>query len=190
MNILKTQFFNGAECDKVFNYALKKREQLLTSGTEKYMVTTEKFDDYNFFSDNPEFIPKFVETVGEAYPELIWPIAVQAWCNLYENGYGINPHYHYGYPGYSYAANIFICGPTLPGITYFEPDSWETTIENKPGCMHVFPCNTWHAVPKNTSSEVRCTVGVTFHSYPAISPQILNGVALNTNPKIIILSHV
>jgi len=62
---------------------------------------------------------------------LEFPVAVQAWVNIYRKDQGIMWHTHGGTNGYSYSANVFLSGETEPGIYYsVNPDN-TFNVENE-----------------------------------------------------------
>ncbi len=130
-DILSCKFFSEEECQQVIQYIENKKKFLQDKKysnigkSEIYnsdsQITTTLFDKYNFFYDNPQYIDRFVDYISQIIPNLEFPIAVQSWVNMYEKGDGIKPHNHHGLTFHSFSANIFIGGPTDPGITYMEP---------------------------------------------------------------------
>jgi len=195
-DILSCQFFSEEECKEIIQYIKNKRkffqQQEYANLNESNVynsnsqITTTLFDKYNFFYDNPQYIDRFVDYLTQIIPNLQFPIAVQSWVNVYEKGDGIKPHSHHGLMFHSFAANIFIGGPTDPGITYMEP-GWKKTIKNQIGCMHIFDCSLWHTVPPNTSNEPRYSVGITIHSYEALTKELISGSCSNSNYRDIML---
>lgn len=194
--VLGCKFFSEKECEDIIMYLENKKDFLSKEYKQnlqhsdiydsKSQITTSSFNRYNFFLDNSQYTNRFVDCVSTILPSLKFPIGVQAWGNIYENGQGIKPHSHNGYNGYSFSANIFLGGPTTPGITYFEPD-WKKTVENKIGEMHLFNCGLWHMVPQNKSKEKRYSLGITLHSYEAITSDILGGACANAKYQDFIL---
>ena len=83
----------------------------------------------------------------------------------------------FGLGGNIVTANIFISGPTKPGISYKEFNQKAYTAENKVGYIHMIPCELYHMVPKVQGDEDRITVGVTVHSYQTIQRDMLNQLA-------------
>jgi len=102
-----------------------------------------------------------------------FPIAVQAWVNIYEDGEGIILHNHWGMRGQSFSANVFLGGPTAPGAIYCVPDTEardrpvfeNVVVENRVGEMHVFDSHVYHMVPTRESKEPRYSIGMSIHSY-------------------------
>lgn len=195
--ILRCDFFSEDECKNIIEYIENKKKFLQNQSFENNQntkiydlnsqITTNFFDKYNFFHDNPQYIDRFVQTISNMIPNIEFPIAVQSWCNIYEKGESIKPHNHHGLSFYSYAANIFIGGSLdNQGITYMEP-GWKQTIKNRIGEMHIFDCFLWHTVPPNISEEKRYSIGITIHSFEAITKELLHGSCFNSKYKEIIL---
>ena len=66
--------------------------------------------------------------------------------------------------GNSFAANIFIDGPTKPGTVYLTESGYEineVTSENKRGYIQIFPTAILHKV--NPVQSERISVGITLH---------------------------
>ena len=186
-DILQIQFLNKIECDQVIEYSNDMEKYLLENETDNFSrITTKYFYKYNFFRDNPQYIDRFLKIIKKELPELKFPIAVQSWVNIYRKNEGIEAHNHSGYPLYSYSANIFLGGPTNPGITYFEPKN-SITIPNVMGELQIFNCGHWHEVVPNQTDEKRYSVGITFHSYEAITQHVLKNCCYNTIDSSVIL---
>ena len=177
-------FFTIDECDKIKEYAYRKEEELIKEGhlQGKFdSITTTNYFRYNFFKDHPIYAERFVDFLTQTNYLLEWPILVQSWVNIYRKGQGIEWHNHVGHMSKSFAANIFIDGPTQPGVTYLRPnghDLKEYTIENKRGYIHTFPCTSYHKV-KPVESE-RISIGITYHSFECIDKDIIKLYALNS----------
>lgn len=193
--VIGFQFFTKEECEDVIKYIEDKKSFLLQQkynieDTNVYdvrsQITTACYDRYNFFIDNPQYVDRFVYHISNVLPHLTFPIAVQSWVNIYKTGQGIKPHSHSGFSNYSFTSNIFLGGPTNPGITYFEPDG-KKTVENKVGEIHILNSGLWHTVPPNKSKENRYTIGITFHSYEAITKDLLLSASFNSKNKNILL---
>ena len=197
--VAKTLFFNEDECIKIIEYAHKKKDDLLKNGNNsnasiiysKDQTTTANHYRYNFFYDNPQYINRFLKYIQIAIPQIIYPIVVQAWVNIYEKGQEIKWHNHAGLDSHSYAANIFLGGNTKPGIVYVSrPNEKPIVIENKLGQMLLSDCSMWHMVPLNKLETPRYTVGITIHDYEAITRELFSGASFNTiNRGIIILTN-
>jgi len=194
------KFFSPEECAKVRDYCDKKErklEKLLDrqagekpeEGKPSIPLTQKHHYLYNFFAENQKYQPRLIKCVMELAPHLEFPIAVQAWVNVYRNGEGIKWHSHGGKNGYSYSANVFLGGHTTPGIYYsVDPDNI-FNVENELGAMHLFPHNLNHMVPANEQSEKRYTLGITIHGYQAVDRDLIKGVAANNDyPETIFLN--
>jgi len=187
-------FLSSQECDDIIKYACDKKQSFSISDVElnndvytRDQVTTANFFKYNFFSDHPDYIDRFIGVLKKSLPWLVYPIAVQAWVNIYNTGEGIKWHIHDGLNSHSYTINIFVGGETKPGTSYMEPGSTVTTIENKLGGMIISNCSLWHMVTPNESKITRYSIGITIHDYEAITQKILKGVSFNTSSQGVIL---
>ena len=204
IKIVEYTFFTNEECDDIKRYAYKKEDELIKDGHQNTVsdgyskaITTSNYFRYNFFKDHPQYAERFVDFLKKTdktlgWP-LEWPIAVQSWVNIYRKGQGIEWHNHPGIMGKSFAANIFIDGPTQPGTTYIkvagQDQVEEVNKENHKGHIQVFPCSLYHKVKPVT--EERISVGITFHSFEYLNKDIIKTYALNSNiiPNTIILNN-
>lgn len=188
-NVINVPFFTSEECDEIKDYALQIEQGLIDDGFADHKehgsydnVLTSNYFRYNFFAHHPHYAERLAQCLHYVMPDqnLEWPIAVQAWCNVYRNGEGIDWHNHSGTMGKSYTANIFIDGPTAPGITYKAFNKKSGVIENQKGHMHIIPCELFHKVSKNKTDEPRFTIGLTVHSYQTISKTLIDRYAFNS----------
>lgn len=200
---MRIPFFSQRECDSCIEYIKWKENDLKDklavspgiAGKDIGIVTPEQvnttyFDYYNFFKENPQYIDRLSDVLYQHFPNLPRPLLVQSWSNIYKKGEGIDWHTHAGTPYQSFTANIFIGGNTRPGLKMMKPGEENTTwhLENNIGEMIIFNVDQYHSVEKNTSDETRYTIGLTFHSYVAITPDLLLGAAINRSGSIIILA--
>jgi len=194
--ITRYQLLTAEECEQVIAYAHEKRKELTSAAIDEYYrknvlkgdpgleafhrgeqaynssITSQCHYRYNFLRDNPRYIPKIRQAIRTLLPAIEFPIAVQAWVNIYESGEGVILHNHWGMTGQSFSANVFLGGPTAPGVIYSVPNTksldrpaFESfVIENKVGEMHVFDCGVHHMVPARESQETRYSIGMTIHS--------------------------
>jgi len=183
-------FFSDQECLDGIEYSWDKKGHFDNSNVELQnsiytsdQVTTANYFKYNFFADNPDYIERFIKVLKECLSWIIYPIAVQSWVNIYNVGEGIKWHTHGGLSFHSYTANIFLGGETKPGISYMEPGTHVSTIENKLGVMLISNCSFWHMVQPNESNKIRYSIGITIHDYEAITQEILEGASLNSPNK-------
>ena len=170
--IQEFKFFTIAECDKIKEYAYKKEDELIKAGYQDYSaesgydsITTNNYFRYNFLRDHPIYAARFVDFLRQTRNDLKWPIGVQSWVNIYRRGDGIGWHNHRGDMGNSFAANIFIDGPTKPGTVYLKETGYEINelpIENKRGYIQIFPTAILHKV--NPVQSERISIGITLHS--------------------------
>ena len=185
---LELPFFSQEECNEIKTYAYDIERQLTEQGFDTYKsdgaatdaITTNNFFRYNFFQAFPQYADRLADCLSQTNPNLDWPIVVQSWVNVYRKGQGIDWHNHTGTIGKSFTANIFISGPTKPGITYKAFNQKAYTVENKVGYIHMIPCEQYHSVPAVKGNEDRITVGVTIHSYQAVQRDMLNQLAFNS----------
>jgi len=203
LQIVEYPFFTIEECDDIKRYAYKKEDDLIKGGhqdtdSDAYSkaITTNNYFRYNFFRDYPQYAERLVDFLKKTDKDLgwplEWPILVQSWVNIYRKGEGIEWHNHPGIMGKSFAANIFIDGPTLPGTTYVDAFGQdrieEVNKENHKGYIQVFPCALNHKV--NPVTGERISVGITFHSFEYLDKEMIRTYAMNSNitPNTIILN--
>lgn len=187
-NVLELPFFTEEECDSIKPYCYEVEEELIKFGFDKHrenhalgdVVTTNNYFRYNFFAAHPHFADRFADFMWQTNKDVDWPIAVQSWVNIYRKGQGINWHNHQGSMGKSFSANIFVDGPTKPGITYKPFNEKGIVRENKKGYIHVFPCELFHMVPPVEEDEDRITIGITVHSYKDINHTMIDQLAFNS----------
>jgi hypothetical protein len=167
--IKEYKFFTISECDKIKEYAYRKEDELIKEGhnhaEEFESITTSNYFRYNFLRDHPIYAARFVDFLRQTNDDLEWPIAVQSWVNIYRRGDGIRWHNHVGNMGTSFAANIFIDGPTKPGTIYLKETGYEINelpLENKRGYIQIFPTAILHKV--NPVENERVSIGITLHS--------------------------
>ena len=185
-NIHEFAFFDEEECNHIKNYCHDVEKKLIDSGFDKNsgheslgdVVTTVNYFRYNFFADHPVFAERFVDCLRKTNQYLEWPVVYQSWVNVYHKGQGIGWHNHKVTMRRSFSANIFIDGPTKPGITFKQFGEKAKVIENKKGHIQIFPCELMHMVPP--TQEERITIGITIHSYPSITKGLLNQLAFNS----------
>lgn len=202
MNLVRGyRFFSDEECDALIRYCNDKEKELVKyhqqhrdpsgKACEDIIPVTQRYHSiYNFFVENPHYIDRLIACVAEVLPELEFPIAVQSWVNIYRKGQGIKWHSHAGKNGYSFSANVFLGGPTTPGIYYSVNPDEIFNVENERGSMHLFPNSLNHKVPPNDSNQKRYTIGITIHGYGAIDRSLVEGSALNAEHReTIILSR-
>lgn len=194
------RFFSAEQCGQVVKYCDKKEKELrkfhqnlVKSGAaddnKKIPITQRYHSEYNFFTENPKHIARLVSCIREVLPTLEFPVAVQAWVNIYRKGQGIMWHTHGGKNGYSFSANVFLSGDTAPGIYYSVNPESMFNVENEVGSMHVFPHSLNHMVPPIETELKRYTLGITIHGFQAIDKALIQGVALDrSHRETIILS--
>ena len=190
------RFFSEDKCKQVIGYCDRKEKELIRyfgktgrgkgkgkikPKDSKIPVTQKSHSLYNFFLENPRYVPHLLTCLGEMLPELEFPIAVQAWVNIYRKGQGIMWHSHAGKNGYSFSANVFLGGSTTPGIYYSVNPEDGYNIENEVGSLHLFPHSLNHMVPPNESDQKRYTLGITVHGFSAIDKALIQGAAVNNS---------
>lgn len=187
-NVLELPFFTEEECDSIKPYCYEVEQELIKFGFDKHrennalgdVVTTNNYFRYNFFAAHPNFADRFADFMWQMNKNIDWPIAVQSWVNIYRKGQGIKWHNHQGSMGKSFSANIFVDGPTQPGITYKPFNEKGIVRENKKGYIHVFPCELFHMVPPVEEEQDRITIGITVHSYKDINRTMIDQLAFNS----------
>lgn len=188
-DVVELQFLTEDECDNIKEFFHWKENELINEGFKDFRihssydnVLTSNYFRYNFFHYFPELSDRLVDMLMQVFKpdELEWPIAVQAWCNIYRKDQGIDWHNHQGIMGKSWTANVFIDGPEDSGILYKHFGEKAKTIQNKKGFIHILPCDLYHMVSKNSSEDPRYTIGMTIHSYPTISKTLIDRYAFNS----------
>ena len=187
---LEFPFFSNEECEEIKKYAYKKEIELkekTTPNEYNNSVTTNNFNNYNFFKDNPIYADRLVNLLKKTGCPIEWPIMLQSWVNIYREGDGIGWHYHHG-NGWSF--NIFIDGDLSPGPAYIlagkeggleKYDMKVKNFTNKKGYMQIFPSSTYHKV--DPISSERITVGGTLHHYSSICAKDLSLLSLNSKEE-------
>lgn len=187
-NVIDLPFFTEEECKEIYDWAFKIEQELIDAGHGDYKPKPEFFDNvttsnhhkYNFFSFFPQYADRFADFCHQMNKDIEFPAIVQAWVNIYRKGQGIYWHNHQGTMGKSFSCNVFIGGPTTPGVQY-KPFGQKTLLrENKVGHMHMFPCELFHRVAPNETDDPRVTVGMTIHSRDAINTRIMDQLAFNS----------
>lgn len=190
-NIIKAEFFNQNQCNEIIKYAENKKRNLLnkkyddikkTSYYDSNLITTSCYNRYNFLIDNPKFADMFAQIIKNKINNIFWPIAVQAWVNIYETDEGISVHNHSG----DFSINVFLGGEINPGICYIV-DNEIITIPNKIGEIHIFNSNLKHFVLPNKSRKKRYTIGMCIYQFNSLTDFILKGSCINSKFKEIAL---
>lgn len=188
-NLLDVPFLTEEECDQIKSFAYKLEEDLIKDGFGEHQehvaydnVLTSNYFRYNVIHYFPHLADKLADCLNQImHPQnLEWPIAVQAWCNIYRKGQGIEWHNHMGQMGRSWTANIFIDGPEDSHVVYKEFNAKAVNMINKKGHMHLLPCELFHMVPKNQTDTDRITLGLTIHSYPVMQKTFMDRYAFNS----------
>lgn len=189
-SVLEIPFLSREECDELIQFALRKRSELFSDskllelGDYKNIsdaqVTTALYNSYSVLRAYPLIAQRLSDTLHKVLPKLTWPLLVQSWVNIYERGQNIDWHTHAGLYGSSFAANVFLGGPTQPGLmvgTYGAPIQ---TIENKVGAMLLMSSSMPHRTAPNIAEETRYSIGMTIHDFFAITPELLMNATLNS----------
>ena len=186
VNVMEFPFFSIDECNSVKSWSYDIEKKLIADGHGQHkghdslggVITTNNYFRYNFFSEHPNYAERLVDCLRKTNKYLEWPIVCQSWVNVYHDGQGIGWHNHQGTMGRSFSANIFIDGPTKPGITFKAFNQKPLVIENKIGYIQIFPCELMHMVPE--TKKDRITIGITVHSYPSVTKGLINQLAFNS----------
>jgi len=195
LSVLQIPFFDESECKEIIKYADEKEKYFIEKNLDvevpifytKNQVTSANYTKYNFFKDNPKYIERLLQMLKEVLPWLTYPISLQSWVNIYRTGEGIGWHNHNGLDEHSYTANIFLGGVTKPGVNYTVPGQADFTIENVIGEMLLSNCYMWHKVAPNESDISRYSIGMTIHTYEALTKNILSDSCFNSSSKGVIL---
>ena len=183
--VIEFSFLSKSECEECIKYAHRKEDEIQKNkkiiSKKRQLdysiypdVTTENYNDYNFFKENPKYIPRLREKINFIFESNIeYPLFVQSWINIYRENKGINWHTHSILPNMhikGYTANIFLGGNEDIGFTYAIHDKGKPryrykNIKNKIGHMIIIPNTMFHMVKKNYSQENRYTIGITISEY-------------------------
>ena len=179
---LHLPFFDANECKEVISYIdekqiflEKKYDQTFSEQKDSVLenLSTKLYQRYNFFHDNPKYIPRLKKILLKNFPELKYPLLVQCWGNCYKKNQGIRWHTHSLFKdiqGYGLTSNIFIDGDESIGITYALHDEnipryKYVNVKNKKGYIQFVSNETFHMVSPNKSDQKRYTLGVTITEY-------------------------
>lgn len=210
--IIIDNFFTKIECNEVIKYCLAKEKilkedpgnledlkNIKTYQCDNDQICTILYHRYNFFRDNIKYIDILKRILKKNLPYLKYPVSVQSWVNIYRNGQGIDWHDHANNTklitkASSFAANIFIDGPTDPGIIYAIPHEYMPKykfekLKNVQGQIHLFPDNLKHKVSKNITDKVRYTIGMTIHEFDTSIDfkKLINMDEISYIPEILLL---
>ena len=182
-NVIEVPFLTEKECKEGIEYAENKEVQL-TKNIDKINpddlncnypdITTQCYDHYNFFRDNPQYIKRLSNVINQIFGSNIeYPLILNSWVNIYKKDKGIGWHIHNAYSHTyvkGYTANIFLGGDENIGLSYAVHDVGVPRyrykhIKNRVGHMIIMPNDVYHMVRKNPSSEKRYTVGMTINEY-------------------------
>lgn len=191
--IIHVPFFSKEECLECIEYAHNKEIELKNfkdfKDTHEYgknRVTTNLYKQYNFFNDNPKYIPRLKKIIHTNIGNKIeYPLIVQSWINIYRTNEDIKWHRHTIDSNImnsinGYTSNIFVGGDENIGLTYAihdeeNPRYYYKNIKNKLGHMMIFPNHIFHMVKKNSTNNIRYSIGMTITSYnPITIKNILN----------------
>lgn len=178
--IIEIPFFTNDECEKCIIYSdekeklLKRKNQ--TDSLESFYpdITTQCYNDYNFFKDNPQYIERLKNKIDLVFGQNIeYPLIITSWVNIYRKGSGIGWHIHNSVHNTyikGYTANIFLGGDENIGLSYAVHDESNPryrykNMKNKIGSMIIMPNTTYHMVRKNPTHKKRYTVGMTITEY-------------------------
>ena len=179
---LHLPFFNENECKEIISYIDEKQIFLQKKYEQRFFkeknsvyenLSTILYKKYNFFNDNPKYIPRLEKILIENYPKLKYPLFVQCWGNFYRKNQGISWHNHTFFDNASttgLTSNIFIGGDEDIGITYAIHDENipkynYVNVKNKIGHIQFASNKTYHMVSPNKSDQKRYTLGMTITEY-------------------------
>ena len=181
-------FFDEHECLEIIQYIEEKenylKQNLKDELDKKYRniddtstyanYTTGLYNSYNFFKDNPKYIPRLKKFLKNKFPQLNYPLLIQSWGNFYKKNQNIKWHTHSVYSPYQptkgLTANIFIGGDENLGITYAFPyinlPRYKYHHEkNKLGYMQLVDNSIYHMVRSNNGDQKRYTIGATITEF-------------------------
>jgi len=196
--VIEAPFLSPEECEELISYANRKRaellenEDLLRLGTytniSRDQVTTALYNSYSVLRDYPHLGGRLSDLLASLVPTLARPLLIQSWVNVYSKGEGISWHNHAGTDGESFTANIFLGGDPVPGLLVKDFDGQTEKIQNRLGHILFMDCSKFHTVPPNNSDTTRYSVGMTIHSYHALTPGLLQNACLNSFQGSVLLS--
>ena len=183
---LHLPFFDANECEEIISYIDEKQIFLQKTYGEKYKDrfsveedsilknhSTNLYQRYNFFKDNPKYISRLKKILEENFPNLNYPLSIQSWGNIYEKNQGISWHTHSfieNIQTLGITSNIFIGGDENIGTTYAFPDGRSprfnyVNVKNKIGYIQFVPSDIYHMVSPNKSDQKRYSIGITINEY-------------------------
>jgi hypothetical protein len=172
------KILSDSEINEIRNYILENETNIKSLGVDTYPGTSKNsltglFAFFNYLHvetiGKNILLPKIKEMLREINVEP--PIIIQCWANVFRNGEGISAHRHGNMKQKFYSGNLFISGNTKPGTTYYAgPDSNPRPIdvENEPGVLNIFPCDSIHLVKENSTEEVRISMALDVVPYDDI----------------------
>ena len=195
-------FFDEHECLEIIQYIEEKENYFKQNSTDKFDKHFKKNDEleniqhypvlendikygkdrnyttllnhsYNFFKDNPKYIPRLKKFLKNKFPELNYPLFVQSWGNFYKKNQNIKWHKHSDHPNQptkGLTANFFIGGDENLGVTYAFPykdcPRYKYHHEkNKLGHIQLVDNTIYHMVRSNDSNQKRYTIGATINEF-------------------------
>jgi hypothetical protein len=173
--LFSEKILSESEIDVIKNYILKNENNIKQLGPDNYPGTSEDsltgrhaFFNYLHTQDIGEgiLLPKLKKIIKQLNLEP--PIIIQCWANIFRNGEGISIHRHGNMRQKFLSGNLFICGNTLPGTTYYKGDfstSTSVDIENEPGVLNIFPSYNMHGVKENLTEETRISMAIDIIPY-------------------------
>jgi len=166
--IYNNKILNPQECDFIKNYILENEDYMKSLGPDVYPGTSDdsltgRYRYLNMLHTpiGDILLPKLKNIFKEL--DLHYPVTIQSWANTFRNGEGIAKHVHGHYTNTDtqkyISGNLFVSGPTSIGTWY-----GSEKYENEAGFLTLFPCDTSHYVPENTTDDVRISIAIDISS--------------------------
>jgi len=164
------KILSDSEIDTIKNYILENEHYIKQLGPDEYGGTSEDSltGRHMFFNylhtqtiGDDILLPKLKKIIKELNAEP--PILIQCWANIFRNGEGISVHRHGNMRQKFFSGNLFICGNTEPGTTYYKGDYYNGVpidIENEPGVLNIFASENLHGVKENPTNETRISMAL------------------------------
>ena len=174
-------------CKDIFDKSPKYSEDQFIGSSTFENYTTNLYYAYNFFKDNPKYLPRLRKLLAKKFPNLTYPLIVQSWGNIYHKNQGIDWHTHHliDHRILNYrtlngiTSNIFVGGHEDIGITYAfpvfnKPRYKYVNIKNRLGYIQFVNNSVYHMVRPNPSDEKRYSIGVTITEFDVRFAQQIN----------------
>lgn len=152
------------ECNFIETFILQNENLIKELGPDFYPGTSEdsltgRYPYFNFLNEQKIYnilVPKFKKIFKKI--NLIYPISIQCWANIFRYGEGIDWHKHSSKEFKNFiSGNIFISGNSLPGTNYIISNN-DKNFKNVPGNLTLFRSDIIHRVYPNTNKIPRISL--------------------------------